>query len=408
MLWTTHAAAVFVFVVLRFKKSLTLRLRAKPTTLDWLPCNGDLYVLPTVPKLIFTIIRVAVIVLAAVGTLGIDPGVVYTQEQGSTHVVSATNENFTGRAYNSSATESLQDFAVVACEDVTTTSIVKFMAFLSDTNFSCNFGREVGQKKLIAEVIWHQDTVREISKGHVLPVDIALGEKSAMLMEESDADFVRLRDSTGAPVFMSVVRRSLQNSTYGECDPDSENDAQHSREYLVLSNGVLDQVGDIEDHIVSVAYVVCKGSSVVSLRDTDRMMFLPHINGAQQMIMARQVAEAIISITEDSSQQVYLGRTRRVTKVNHPFYELLLALTIVNVTLLVVSVGGSKYVKRDFHLDVFSPVSMYWVGHALGRKEENAHKKITEDVLIFSQYTDDRIEISEKHPRLDPTGIYMV
>ncbi|PXF47165.1 hypothetical protein BWQ96_03107 [Gracilariopsis chorda] len=393
VLWTTNLASIIM--VLFFKQSRTLRLRAKKTLIDRIPLNGDLTTLPTAPKLIITFIRAGVSIAVAFSALGIDPGNYYTNSQPSTHLVSATNLNFSGRAYDSAPTDSLQDFAVVACEDVTTTSVVKFMAIVSNSAFSCNFGRDVSDKKAIAEVIWDQDTVRDIAKGQALPVNIKLGENSAVLEEESSERLIRLHNSKEAPVFMSVIRRGVQNSTYGECHDDSNDDTTGQREYLVFSNGRVEDAGRVEDEVVSVAYVICKASSVIPLRNTDRMMFLPHITGSQQMILARQVAEALVSITADSSKKVFFGQTRSVTKLEERFFKLMLGLTIGNTLFLVVSAILLRYVKRDIHVDVLSPVSMYWLGRSSEQRDKQGNKEATEDVFIRAAHTANGIEIAE-------------
>eukprot|EP00737_Agarophyton_chilense_P000072 gb/GEZJ01000088.1/.p1 GENE.gb/GEZJ01000088.1/~~gb/GEZJ01000088.1/.p1 ORF type:complete len:444 (-),score=60.84 gb/GEZJ01000088.1/:4010-5341(-) len=391
IVWTTDSAKIYVSIY--WKRSKTLRLRAKRTLIDFIPMNGDLRVVPQVPKLIITLARITVTILVAVSALGIDQGLVYTRYAPTTHVISATDAQFSGRSYDGRRENSRQDFAVAACEDVNVISLVKFKGFVSGNRFSCESSINVGEKEKVVEVIWDHDTVQQISDGQALQVNIALGERSALSEGLSNDTFVVLEDSTGAPVHMSVVRRKMRNTTFGTCDRAGNNAAATLHgEFLVFSNDI-DEVGEIEDELVTVAYAICNHSSTVSLRATDEMIALPFINAQQQMILARNVANSLLSIVPDSSQKLYFGDTRRVTIIKKKFNYLILGLAISNVGLLILCKILKHCVKRDVHVDPFSSISMFWLGRDYGREDGSCNRPVSQDILIQGRSSSRGVQI---------------
>lgn len=373
ILWTTNTAQVISGFYFRNKK--VIRLSRKRAIVDWFPMNADIRELPSWPKIVLTLIRICITVAVAFSALGIEPAQRFTSSQPTTEVVVKTDANFTGRSFDADDPDSIQDFAASACEDVTTLSIVKFMAFISKSSFSCNDGDIVGQRTPLVEVIWDKDTVRRIAGGRNLMVNIAVGDRSAIVEGRSNETLVELQHSDGIPSFMFVSRKMLTNQTFGACSG--------RREYLVVANTPTAQI-DFQN--VAAALVICEPRSTVHLRNTDNMVFLSIHGANQQLTLARKVAESLLSIKRDQSQRAYEGEKMDITILSTPFNILILSLAIGNTLLLLVSFLLKKQFTKDMSVDIFSPFSMYKLGATMSWNNESKWNCLTSrDTILLGE-----------------------
>lgn len=233
ILWTTNVAAIVI--ARRFTAGKAVHLRHKKRVVDRLPMNNDLLALPEKPKLFITLVRLVMVLSVAVSGIGVDPGLVFRQWDSTTHLVVATDVNFTGRSFNRGDPDNIQDFAVTACEDLNIISLEKYKAFLSTDRFSCNSGRLAGTSETLAEVIWDRAATLDIMRnGSKEDVNIKLGDLSMMDEGLSNSTDLVLTMSDGIPKTIFVGRRRLPNAQYGQCDGE--------REYLVVSNGQFESI----------------------------------------------------------------------------------------------------------------------------------------------------------------------
>ena len=293
---------------------------------DMLPMNSDVLNLPLISKLFITLLRLCIVVLVAISGIGIDRSAVFLQNEPTTHAVVANNKTFAGRSFRALGGELLQDVAVAACEDVNSFSVIKYYAFVSASQISCNSGNVKDTRIPVVEVIWRREIVQEILDAEPLDVNVRLGDSSKLNKQESNATFFALEHTDGIPVQMYLARRRLTHAVYGECDSDE-------REYLIVSNAPMVQ---LVNTYVGAAFVICNPKSTVYLRNTDQMMHLPDFSASQQITIARRVSESLISIVPDKRSTLYFGKTRQTTVIQLQYGILMLALIITNSTLAII------------------------------------------------------------------------
>eukprot|EP00171_Calliarthron_tuberculosum_P000001 IDg1t1 len=263
MHWTSTVAKIIVRGRLRAGK--WIKAKRKKSVVDLLPCNSDLQLLPRVPNLALTSIRILFLVLVAVSGIGIDAGDAFTQRQPTTHISQLNDRSGKGRPFNELAVGSIQDVAVVGCEDISNTSLKKHQAFIGQAEFSCNNGQVVGEKKTIVEVVWNTKQVRRILSGAVRPPNVSIGVGSCVSKEESLPNTLALTACNESPVTMLVERRAATDSVIGTCENGKPS------EYLIVSNN---PDLTVAMNNVTVAYVICEKGKAVFLQNTDRMIFL--------------------------------------------------------------------------------------------------------------------------------------
>lgn len=370
VLWTSNAA--FIVSARRLTTGKPVHLRHKKSALDWLPLNSDLRALPTTSKSFFTLMRLVMSVLVAVSGIGIDPGLVFTQWESTTHLVVATNANFTGRSFIRRFSENIHDIAVAACEDLNEFSLEKYRAFLSEDGFSCNSGPEVGNRETLAEIIWDREAVLDIMlNGTKQDVNIKLGDLSMMDELHSNSTQVVLTHSDGIPISMYIGRSRLPNAQYGTCDGE--------RGYLVVYNRPLQLITRDK---VAVAYVICEPGSTVFLRNTDQMMYLPDYGSQQLIILARQVGGSLVSIVPDETNRMYFGATQKATSVSSGYDYLVVLLGVVNSFLFVATRLLRRHYEKGLYVNVFSPLFMFSLAESHCRGDDMCNKPVEKGVIL--------------------------
>eukprot|EP00177_Eucheuma_denticulatum_P003775 GFKZ01006827.1.p1 GENE.GFKZ01006827.1~~GFKZ01006827.1.p1 ORF type:complete len:417 (-),score=46.65 GFKZ01006827.1:620-1870(-) len=375
ILWTTNTARVIA--ALYFKRERVIRIDRKRGPVDFFPMNEDMRQLPPLPKLILTLIRIAITLVVALSAHGIEPAQRFTTSLPTTEVVVKTDADFTGRSFDANQTDAIQEIAARACEDVRTLSIVKFKAFISTASFSCNDGPIAGQETPLVEVIWEKDAVRRIVGGRNLPVNVEVDDRSTVVESTSNETLVQLQHSGGISSFVFLSRKIIANPTFGECTG--------RREYLVASNT---SAAEIDTQNVAAALVICEPGSTIHMRNTDNMFFFSTPGANQQLTLARNVAESCLSIKQDTSQRVYEGGQMEVTLLTGPFNILILVLALANMFLLLVSFVLKKKVTKDLPVDIFSSFSMFSLGatlHNRGKYERKFNSFPSGDTILLLQ-----------------------
>ena len=380
ILWTMDLARVLV--ARRFQNCSEVRIPHKRNFIDRLPMNGDITPLPFSSKAFITLVRWTITILVAVSALGIEPTTVFKQSQPSKQVVIANSANFSGRSVNPEDQNTFSDFAASICEEIDVMSLKKLKTFISESRFSCNTGKHVGNRDVIAEVIIDRDAIENISRGEKRPVNVKLGDLSKMNKEESNNTDVELGLSNGAPVFMFLTRRYVKNREYGECAGD--------REYLLISNR---KEAKLLGHFVAVALVICNVRSTVYLRNTDQMLFLPDAGAMQRLNLARRVITSIVSIVSNEDEKVYFGNIKRTTVISNGYNHLILILAAINILLYLMMIVAKSRYKIGLHTDVFSPVAMFLLAISNCRYDDEMRSAGNSEIVMQGEKTEDGLEI---------------
>ena len=381
ILWTLDLARVLV--ARRFQNCSKVKIIQKKKIIDRLPMNGDIVLLPFGSKAFITLVRWTITILVAVSALGIEPTTVFNQSQPSKQVVVANKNNFPGRSVNLNDRDALPDFAASTCEEIDVMSVKKLKTFISDSRFSCNTGKHVGNRDVIAEVIIDRDAIENISRGEKRPVNIKLGDLSKMNKVKSNNTDVLLVHSLQFPGSMSLNRTHLKNTVYGECDGD--------REYIVISNDK-----DVEPigHMVAVALVICTPGSTVLLRNTDQLVTSSSDRKVNQRLMlARRAMTSLISITSNEKERVYYGETLKTTVISTGYNYLILILSITNVVLFVLMRVARAYYSRGLHVDIFSPISMYSLATSYCAGKTPLNSPPEKEIVLREERIQDEIEV---------------
>ena len=380
ILWTMDLA--HVLIARRFQHSSQVRIPHKRKLIDRLPMNGDIQPLPFGSKAFITLVRWTITILVAVSALGIEPSTVFKQSQPTKQVVLANNANFTGRSVNLEDRDTLADFAASTCEEIDVMSVKKLKTFISDSRFSCNSGRHVGNHDVVAEVIIDRDAIENISRGEKRPVNVKLGDPSKINQERSNDTDVLLVHSLEHPGSMSLNRTYLKNSVYGACEGD--------REYIVVSK---DKVMETIGHTVAVAIVVCSPGETIFLRNTDALVTSPSdLKVNQRLILARRTMSSLVSIAPNEKEKVYFGETLKTTVISTGYNYLILILSIVNIVMFLLMRVAKAYYEKGLHVDIFSPVSMYSLATSYYTGETQLNRPPEKDIVIEEERSQDELE----------------
>lgn len=370
MQWTSVIAKLIIRSQLRAGK--WLKAKRKKKIIDRLPCNSDLQLLHTAPKLLLTSIRILFLVVVAVLGIGVDARDAFTRWEPTTHVSQLNDISGRGKPFDEQAVNSTQDLAIVGCEDITSTSIEKYKAFIGTTEFSCNSGRTVRNRKKIVEVIWKRSQVRRIVSGTARPHKVSLGLNSCAYTEDSTQNTLVLKPCNGYPKYMFVERREAQDEDVRTCENGK------LTEYLILSPRPNFSVAFSD---ITVAYMICDIRKTVLLQNTDRMILLEEQGPAQPQRFARKVANSLLSVVPDKSEKVYYGGSRRVTFVVKYYDAWMVAISAFNVLVLV---ALSVYKRLTTKRSDFNPFSIHsTLIHAGASYQQSAH---SDEMVSFQDF----------------------